>query len=320
MRSVPARLLLFALLAACTAPDNRAILDDLEEQSRDESKPALLAQIVDPQAYFIRGPARTILLPMEKATVPVVRVRINGVEMPGILDTGTTHIVLSGPAARACKLYMPESMPMEIVTPGYATRFFTGAPESVEIGGMKLEGGIALVPEKESGLARRLGVPNAVHATIGTAVLSNYNVVFDFQRRLVELQPHGKKAFAGVMWTRVRVNDKERLLLIDSGANGLFLEPDFAHELGLVSQERANQLRGKARSASEARMERVRVDELGFGPRVFRNVRAHVVSIMGDPERGGLLGLPGLGPHRWLVHYETRQFALVEPDGTTPEG
>ena len=116
---------------------------------------------------------------MQDGKVPIVTGRINGVSMPFIIDTGTTHIVISGAAAKACGLFVPELPAVDLLTPGYEAQFRLGAPETVELNGFTFTGGIALVAERESGLAERLGVEGALFATVGTAVLSNFNVTFD---------------------------------------------------------------------------------------------------------------------------------------------
>lgn len=301
-----------ALLAACASTDDRAIIRELIEESSRRPRADLMARVVDPSPYRIVGAPRRATLPLDPGKAPIVHARINGVLLPCIIDTGTTHLVISAAAARRCALYLPETPPITLVTPGYDANFRVGAPESLEIGGMRLAGGIAIVPETRSGMARRLGVRSDIHATIGTAVLSNFNVVFDFGRRELVLAPHGKEPFAGVMWTEVRVNGVGRLMLIDSGANGLFLEPEFARELGLIGESEARRLRSKAGRAQASRFGSVRVDELALGPRVFRGIQAHVVETMDQPDKGGLLGIAGLGPHRWLVDYENKGLALLE--------
>jgi predicted aspartyl protease len=300
------------LVAACASTDDRKIIEGLEKDAKAKPRPELLARIVDPAPYRIVGPARSASIPLQSGKAPIVRARINGVELDCIIDTGTTHLVMSATAAKACGLHLPERPPISLVTPGYEARFRAGAPESVELAGMRLEGGIAIVPEARSGLSRRLGVQTDRHATIGTAVLSNFNVVFDFGRRELVLEPHGQPPFAGVMWTEVKVNGKGRLMLIDSGANGIFLEPEFALELGLIDEREAKRLRTKAGRAQAALFGSVNVEELTLGPKVFENIRAHVVEVMEHPDRGGLLGIAGLGPHRWMVDYQSRRLVLLE--------
>jgi predicted aspartyl protease len=300
------------LCAACAATDDRAIIAELSAAAERNPRAGMTARVLDPAPYHIVGERRTATLALDPGKVPIVRARINGVALPCIIDTGTTHLVISAAAARRCALYLPETPPITLLTPGYDAKFRIGAPESLELGGMRLEGGIAIVPETRSGVARRLGIESDVHATIGTAVLSNFNVVFDFGKRELVLAPHGREPFAGVMWTEVRVNGVGRLMLIDSGANGIFLEPEFARELGLVSESEARRLRNKADRAQSSRFGSVRIEELALGQRVFRDIHAHVVELMDQPDKGGLLGIAGLGPHRWLVDYESKSLSLVE--------
>jgi len=300
------------LVAACASTDDRAIIAELEAEAARNPRPELHACLRDPAPYRIAGEARRATLRLEPGTAPIVTARINGVAMPCIIDTGTTHVVVSAAAARACGLHLPAGAPVPILTPGYEARFRIGAPESIELGGMRLEGGVAIVPEMRSGIARRLGVEGDRHATIGTAVLSNFDLVFDFGKRELVLEPQGREPFAGVMWTEARVNGKARLLLIDSGATGVFLEPEFAEELGLLGARAARQLRAKADRAGNARFGSVVIDELTLGSKTFMKIRARVVEVMEHPDRGGLLGIAGLGPHRWKVDYGNRRLVLLE--------
>ncbi|MHC4939589.1 MAG: aspartyl protease family protein [Planctomycetota bacterium] len=301
-----------ALVAACASTDDRRIIEQLQAHAKEHRRPDLDARILDPAPYRVEGEPKRVTIPLMAGKAPIVKVKINGVELDCIIDTGTTHVVISATAARECGLYLPDAPPIALVTPGYEARFRAGAPDSIEIGGMKLSGGIAIVPESRSGLSRRLGVTTDLHATIGTAVLSNFNVIFDFGRRELELLPHGQEPFAGVMWTVVKANGRGKLMLIDSGANGLFLEPEFAHELGLISEKEAERLRTKADRAQATLFGSVIVDELTLGPKTFENIRAHVVEVMEHPDRGGLLGIAGLGPHRWMVDYENKRLLLLE--------
>ena len=236
--------------------------------------------------------------------------------MPFLLDTGTTHVVVSGDAARDCGLYLPPGRSVALVTPGYEARFRLGAPESLVLGGATLAGGIAVVGEHESGVARRLGVRGRRHATVGASVLSNFRIVLDFGQREVVLEPHGGEPFAGVLWAEVTVNGRKCLMLVDSGASGVFLEPSFARALGLIDDREVERHQRKAESAKGARFTPVRVERLAVGEHEFKDISAHVVNVV-DGEasleripRGGLLGLAGLGPHRWMIDYAKRQLTL----------
>jgi len=306
------RAILLLCLTACAAPDNTALIEELEAAASAKPRPELRARTLNPSAYRPIGPLRGATLLMIEGKVPIVLARINGVQMPCILDTGTTHIVMSGAAARACNLYLPAAPSMELLTPGYSARFRMGAPESVEFAGNRFSGGVALVAERGSDIARRLGIKGAVHATIGTAILSNFLVTFDFKARKIELVPSSAEPFAGVMWTEVRINGITKFMLIDSGANGIFLEPAFAFELGLISARQQKRLDTKGATYLQAHFGAVELDTVAFGPLVFTNVFAHVVKMTDDESRGGLLGIAGLGKHRWTLDYARRRLLLSE--------
>lgn len=306
------RALILVFLCACAAPDNTAIIAELESDAVEKPRPALRARTLDPAPYRPIGTLRSAIMPMLAGKVPIVLARINGVEMPCILDTGTTHIVMSGAAARACRLHIPRAPAIQLLTPGYTARFRMGAPETVEFAGNTFSGGVALVSERGSDLAQRLGVKGEVHATIGTAVLSNFLVTFDFKTREIELVPSAAAPFAGVMWTDVEINGIKKLMLIDSGATGLFLEPAFAFQLGLITKRKRDRLNTKGESFLQARFGAVKLNRVAFGPRVFTNVAAHVVKVADDDSRGGLLGIAGLGKHRWTLDYAQRRLLLSE--------
>jgi len=307
------------LLAACSSTDNRPILDELQRAATASPHPELDACVRSPGPFRpIEGRARGATLAMGACKIPVVTGSINGVEMPFLLDTGTTHVVLSAAGARESRLYLPPGLTVELVAPGYRTRYRVGAPSTLTLGESTLAGGVVAVPEQRSNMARRLGVRKAGHATIGSSVLSNFRVTLDFGTREVRLDPHGGEPFAGVLWTEVEVNGTRCLMLVDSGANGLFLEPAFARTLGLIDADEEQRHTVKATTAGDARFTAVDVERLVVGPHEFTGLRAHVVRVAeegnapGRLPRGGLLGLPGLGRHRWIVDYGKRRLILDE--------
>ena len=104
----------------------------------------------------------------------------------------------------------------------------------------------------------------------------------------------------------------KKLMLIDSGATGLFLEPEFAFELGLISDRQRKRLSKKGETFLQARFGSVKLDRVAFGPKVFSNVTAHVVKVMDNDRRGGLLGIAGLGKHRWTLDYARRRLLLAD--------
>jgi len=307
------------LLAACASTDNRELLDELQQAALAAPDAELDACVASPGPYRLVGEApQPVTLSMVAGKVPVVEGAINGVTMPFLLDTGTTHIVLSATAARDSNLYLPPGLTVDLIAPGYRSRYRVGAPKSLALAGSSLAGGVVAVPERRSDLARRLGVRGANHATVGSAVLSNFRVTFDFGKREVKLDPHGQQPFAGVLWVAVEVNGERCLMLVDSGANGVFLEPAFARKLGLIDEDEQERHAVKADHAGGARMTPVRIDRLRCGSHTFENLKANVVLVgdEGEPPgalpRGGLLGLAGLGPHRWTVDYGERRLILNE--------
>ncbi len=307
---------LAALLLSCATSDNASVIAELEQHASANRDDELERRIRAPHPYSAERGATRAVLAMSSAKVPVVEGAINGVSMPLLLDTGTTHVVVSGAAARDCELYLPPGRTVSLITPGYEARFRLGAPRSITLGGTVLSGGVAVVGEKESGLARRLGLRAASHATIGAAVLSNFVMVLDFGKREVILEPHGGEPFAGVLWTEVVVNDKRCLMLVDTGANGIFLEPTFARSLGLIDQREVERHMKKAETAGAARFTPVQVKRVTIGGHTFEKVRAHVVNVVDNDgsletlPRGGLLGIAGLGPHRWTIDYAKKQLVL----------
>jgi len=299
------------LLAACTSPDNRPLLDELEQAAARAPDAELDTRIKNALPYQPTVAGTRVVLPMLPGKVPIVQGSINGVDMPFLLDTGTSHVVVSGAAARKCELYLPPGKTVALVTPGYDARFRVGAPRTLSIGGTTLAGGIAAVPELESQLPQRLGVRSARHATVGAAVLSNYRVTFDFGDREVTLDPHEGEAFASVLWSEVEINGEKCMMLIDTGANGVFIEPSFARRLGLIDADEEERHQEKAASAGRARFTAVKVDSLKIGPHSFGGVRAHVVNLDDGTNSGsGMLGIAALGPHRWVVDYGRQRLVL----------
>ena len=86
--------------------------------------------------------------------------------------------------------------------------------------------------------------------------------------------------------------------------------------LGLIDDREVERHQRKAESAKGARFTPVRIERLAVGEHEFKDISAHVVNVV-DSEasleripRGGLLGLAGLGPHRWMIDYAKRQLIL----------
>ena len=305
------------LMSACVARDNRPSIEGLERAAAIAPQTELDERIRVAPPYRPVGPPKRLRLPMLPGDVPIVQGSINGIPMPLLLDTGTSHVVISGPAAAATGLYLPKGKAISLVTPGYDARFRTGAPRTISLGGAKFSGGIAIVPERENRHMRRLGLSSERHATVGTSLLSNFRVTFDFGSREVILEPSGSPPFAGVLWAKVAIDGEDCLMLVDSGANGIFIEPSFAHNLELIDAREEQRHMTKAPAVGGVPFTLVHLSRLEFQGRVFRGLSAQVVNLVdgavsGGLPRAGLLGLAALGPHRWVVDYPNRRLILQE--------
>ena len=109
--------LLALLLLSCTTSDNSAVITELEQRAEANRDAELERRVRGPQPYRPTDTAKRAVLKMTSAKVPVVEGAINGVAMPLLLDTGTTHVVVSGAAARACELYLPPGHAVSLLTP-----------------------------------------------------------------------------------------------------------------------------------------------------------------------------------------------------------
>jgi hypothetical protein len=136
----------FVLLLAGCAYSNHAILADLEAQ---EAVPALDAAIERGGPVPVAGLLREATLPMVEGKVPAVKGRINGVEMPLVLDTGTSAVTVTAEAARDARLYLPRRRPATSVSPGYVATIRECAFESLELGPNRFGAGVATVPLDE---------------------------------------------------------------------------------------------------------------------------------------------------------------------------
>jgi Aspartyl protease len=307
----------FALLvlAGC-AYSNAGILEELEARARSAPSPALDRVIEREELPALALPARAIALPMLKAKVPAVMGRINGVEMPLVLDTGTSAVVLPAEAARDAGLYLPPGEPAAVVGPGHTGTNRLGAFATIEIGGNRLGAGVALVPlDDRPGRWMDLGTER--YAIVGCTVLSHFRVTFDFRKGEVRLAPTGLPGSASPLFTEVLVNGKPLLLLVDSGATTVFLEPWAARDLDLISEERAKRHEKRATSLSGALFTHFTLDRVEVAGQAFRDVEAAAVDTFGPwPSKGfrpgGLLGLKGLGDLVWTLDYGTRTLR-IEP-------
>ena len=106
------------------------------------------------------------------------------------------------------------------------------------------------------------------------------------------------------------------MLMVDSGATAVFLEPWAALELDLISTERAKRHETRARAAADALHSRFTLDRVAVAGRAFRDVDAAAVNTFGTLASGqgfrpgGLLGLKGFGDLVWTLDYGTRTLRL----------
>jgi len=310
------RLALLLLIAACVH-SNAATLRELEDRSRARPRPEL-DQVVDragPVPFVGRGYAAT--LPMVPCRVPAVRGRINDVEMPFILDTGASHVALSGPAARATDLYVPERDPVQMLSPGYAMPHRICVFESLKLGPSLLAPGTATVSVGETAGRSWAGLNTPTFAIVGGTVLSHFRITFDFRRRQVRLAPHGRQAPPLALWVPVKINGRRYHMLVDSGATRPILEPWVAVELGLLSADEARRHQVKAPAESDTRYSRFTLDSITIAGRTFRDVRGASVLTFGDQpihgkKAGGLLGLVGFGRLVWTIDYGLRELEIED--------
>jgi hypothetical protein len=275
------RLALLLLIAACVQP-NAVTLRELEDRSRTTPRPDL-DEVVDRAGPVpLVGRGYTATLPMVECRVPAVNGRVNDVEMPCVLDTGASHVALTGPAARAAALYVPEREPVQMVSPGYATSHRLCVFESLKLGPTVLAPGAATVSLGESAGRTWIGLNTPTYAIVGGSVLSHFRITFDFARREVRLAPHGRSASPLALWVPVEIHGRRYHLLVDSGATRPILEPWVAVELGLLSEEQARRHEVKAAAESKTRYSRLTLESLTVADRTFRNVRAASVRTFGD--------------------------------------
>ncbi|MHC4134033.1 MAG: pepsin/retropepsin-like aspartic protease family protein [Planctomycetota bacterium] len=310
------RLALLLLIAACVQ-SNAVTLRELEDRSRAAPRPDLdeVADRAGPVPCVGRGYAAT--LPMVPCRVPAVKGRINDVEMPFILDTGASHVALSGPAARAAALYVPKHQPVQMLSPGYAMPHRLCVFESLKLGATLLAPGAATISVGETAGRSWAGLNTPAYAIVGGTVLSHFRITFDFRQRQVRLAPHGRPAAPLALWVPVAINGRRYHMLVDSGATRPILEPWAAVELGLLSEDQARRHQAKAPTEAATRYSRLTLDSLTVAGRTFRNVRAAAVLTFGDQpiagkKAGGLLGLVGFGRLVWTIDYGTRELEIED--------
>ena len=128
--------------------------------------------------------------------------------------------------------------------------------------------------------------------------------------------PHGRPAHTQPLFTTVVINGKSLLMMIDSGANTVYLDPWAARELGLISESAVESMAEKADRPWRVRYRWVELEKVEVAGRTFKNVKAGVVNTFenlrsSDGRRpAGLLGLSGLGDLAWTLDYGTQQLTV----------
>jgi len=307
--------LVLALLAAACTRNNAEVFEDLANDARTDSRPDLdRVMTASDAAPLLAGPD-ALTLPMERGRFPTVYGSVNGVSMPLILDTGTSITVLSGPAARAARIYMPDRPPIGVTSPGYDTPHRLGAFESLSFGDFRFGPSATSVAARERQFA--YGILGLKFAIVGSSVLSHFAVTFDYGRREVRLKRHGGEANSSVLLTEVLVNGRPMRLLVDSGANRIVLEPRVAAQLGLVTDEEATAMLGKADRESRAAGHRVTLDSVTFAGKTLEKIPGLVLHTFEDKPGApaGLLGLGAFGKSVWTLDYAEPRLRLDFADG-----
>jgi predicted aspartyl protease len=304
----------FAVVVAGCAYSNAGILAELEARARGAPLPALDRVIEGDRLPTLALPAHDVALPMLRGKVPAVTGRINGVEMPLVLDTGTSAVVLPAEAARDAGLYLPPGEPTAVLGPGHTGTNRVGAFAKVELGPNRLDAGVALVPVGDRP-GRWMDLGTERYAIVGCTALSHFRVTLDFRKGEVRLAPTGSAGSASPLFTEVLVNGRPFLLLVDSGATTVFLEPWAARDLDLITEDRAKRHEKRAGSLADALFTRFTLDRVEVAGRAFTDVDAAAVDTFGPWASegfrpGGLLGLKGLGDLVWTLDYGTRTLRL----------
>ena len=294
--------LLFLLLAVACAQSNQKELDQLTRDSAARRDPVADRLIRDESDEVeIKGRPVPITLPFVADRLPTVRGRVNGVEMPLILDTGASICSLSGGAARAAGLYLPAGRESRTISPGYDARFRVGAFSSLRLGPQEFGHGVVLVPLRDR-VGGRYGI-------VGCSILGQYRVTFDFKRREARLVPTGRTGKP--LFVRVHINGRPCTMLVDSGATRTFLEPRVGLELGLITERDMERHRSKTDTFRSGKVTQVRLKTVKVAGKTFEDVSAGVVLTFGDRHKAdGLLGLVGFGKLSWTLDFSARTIRL----------
>ena len=288
--------LLPLLLAACVQ-SNEGYLATLEERAVRE--PDLVAdRIIEEQVQVVRavGPRRTIEMALLDDRTPTVTGRVNGVEMPLILDSGASLVSLSGLAATATGLYLPPGKESRAISPGFDAVYRVGVFHSIMLDGQRFGRGIAVVPLRDR-VGGRYGI-------VGCSVLGQYRVTFDFRRKMVRLEPTGQAD--PPLFVEVKIHGRPYRLLVDSGATRLFVEPRVARELDLITDREVAAHRKKSDTFRSGRVTAIRLETVEVAGRTFTDISAGVVHTFTEGQADGLLGLVGFGKLAWTLDFKAR--------------
>ena len=120
---------------------------------------------------------------------------------------------------------------------------------------------------------------------------------------------HGEPFFVAVS-----IGKRKYLLLVDSGATRVFLEPWAALELGLIDTADAARHESKSESFRSGRSTRIRLAEVTVAGQTFRDVPGGVVHTFpkGEGRPAGLLGLLAFGELAWTLDFTAKTIRLEE--------
>jgi len=288
--------LLLILVAAC-AQSNEAYVAILEERAIREPD-AEADRIIAEQVQFVAAerPRRTFEMDLLDDRMPTVTGRVNGVEMPLILDSGASLVSLSGRAAEATRLYLPPGRESRAISPGFDAVYRVGVFDSILLDDQRFGRGIAVVPMRDR-VGGRYGI-------VGCSVLGQFKVTFDFRRRKVRLEPNGEGA--PPLFVTVKIHGRPYRLLVDSGATRLFVEPRVARELGLITDREVAAHQKKSETFRAGRVTQIRLKSVEVAGRTFTDISAGVVHTFAKGRADGLLGLAGFGKLVWILDFKAR--------------
>lgn len=173
----------------------------LEEYVVEIDFAARRVRFLDPKRFAVpetAGPAE-IVLPMSLADGrPIVKVGVNGVEVPVLVDTGApAPLILAGPLAEAAGVSASEIEGLSASTIVGPVRTLLGEAERVQIGTLVLERVPVLVQPR--GSYNQAGPGDSV---FGYDLLAEFAVRFDYPHRRLWLSPRpdARRTLRGGDW------------------------------------------------------------------------------------------------------------------------